>query len=213
MSAKRWARGSRPRLVGAAVLALLALVGVTMVPRAGTLLIVGREAPSADVTLVTYSVNSFARPSARLAALNAAADRYASGSGPHVLISTYRSEAEEFRSQSELAMRHLLRRGVDPSAIEPLPDVRSEYEEGQAVRGAAAGKGWGRLAALAPDFRSRRTEGTLRRALAGTGVTVLVVSVADPSLDLAHWWRSWPGVSTVAGEYLRLGYYAAAGRL
>jgi hypothetical protein len=197
-------------------MALVLSIGVLLVVglrSAGAFLVVSDRPAPADATVLTYGVNSFARPIARRVALGEAITRYNSGHGPRVLLSDFQDDDTDFRTRIALARQFLVRGGVPDDAIEILPPVTSEYEEGLALRRAVAGREWQRIVVYAADFRSRRTAGTLRNALAGTGIEIRVVAISDPQLRLDRWWATRDGILTVLNEYPRLIYYLLLGRL
>jgi hypothetical protein len=209
MSTWRRRRSRRGSALWLAVLALLFLVFV-VAPRAGTFLLVSDEAAPADATFLTYGVGI------RRAALDAAITRYQSGEGPYVLVGALNSrDAVHYiiPHASELARQYLVNGGIPEVAVEVLPSVSSEREEGQRLHDAVVNRGWRRVVAYGPDFRARRTHGVLKHALAGTGVEVRVVAIPDPEVRLEKWWETRPGLNVIYNEYPRLAYYFVRGWL
>lgn len=197
-----------------AVAALL----LALASQLGTLLVVSDAPASADATFLTYSVNSFASPAVRRAAIEEAAARYRRGDSLHVLIGSFRSREEHdygdpYESKDELTIGSLVKRGVSEEAIEVLPPATHEYEEALALREALSRHGWRRVVAYVIDLRTRRTMGTFKRAVASTGVELRVVALRDPDVRLDRWWESRRGIEAVSREYPRLIYYLLLGRL
>jgi hypothetical protein len=219
MRARRGSGRRRVRLAaGIAGAAMVMLAAFPVAARSvGTFLIASEPAAPADATLLTYSVNSFNRPTMRRAALAEAARRYRDGDSPHVLLGVFLSDDPEFNAltpeRTQIAIGHLTRGGVPRSAIEVLPAVTGEHEEALALGAAAAGRGWQRVVVFAPEVRSRRTQGAHKHVGKAIGLEVRVVALDDPDLPLDRWWHTGDGVAAVANEYPRLLYYFVRGRL
>gem|GEM_PF-1125875 len=199
-------------LLLAMALVLLFLIFVVG-PRIGSFLLVADEPAPADASFLTYGVNI------RRAALDAAMQRYRSGDGPRVLIGALKSrDAAHYivPHTSELARQYLVDGGIPPESIQVLASVDSELEEAQRLREALeapASQGWRRVVAYVPDFRARRSMGTLKRAVAQTSVELRVVAVRDPEVQLERWWETRPGINVIWNEYPRLSYYLIRGWL
>jgi hypothetical protein len=193
------------------VIGLAALFSVIAVaPSLGTFL-AGADAPApAPVTFLSYGV------SIRRGALDAGVARVQSGQTGRLVLGALNSrDAEHYLTphSSELAREYLVDRGVPPSVVEVLPSVASEWEEGLRLREAALRLGAASIEAYAPDFRARRTRGTLKRVFEGTGVAVWIVAVPDVEVRLDRWWETRPGINVIYNEYPRLAYYWLLGRL
>lgn len=189
----------------AVALAVAALAGA--VRYLGTFLVVSDAPVTADVALITYGVNSFARPTARAGALREVAARYGDGEVGTVVISELVAFAGAFSTRVDLSRATLAKAGIPDHSIEVLPAVESEREEALAFAAMLELHGWSRAVAYAPDFRSRRTRGALRRAAAN--VDIRVISVPDLTVDLNRWWLSADAAQAVLNEYPRLLYYVA----
>jgi len=192
------------------VLALVVTVACgSVLPRLGTFLAVSDSPGPADVVLVTYGINSFARPVARTDALHAAAARYTRGEVSAILLGELTNPEQGFSTRVELSQAVLVKAGVPERDIVVLPAVESEYGEAEALRAEVTQRGWKRVVAYAPDFRVRRTRGALRQATRTAGTDVRVISVSDPTVDLARWWQSADTAALVLNEYPRWLYYLA----
>ena len=211
-SRRRGQRLTWGSLLWAVALVLLFLIFVGG-PRLGTFLLVSDEPAPADAIFLTYGVNI------RRAALDAAIQRYRSGEGPRVLMGALKGrDAAHYivPPTSELARQYLVDGGVPPEAIQILASVDSELEEAQRLRealAAPASQGWQRVTAYVPDFRARRSMGTLKKAVAQTSVELGVVAVRDPEVQLERWWETRPGLNVIWNEYPRLAYYLIRGWL
>ena len=197
-------------LAGMVVLALVVIVACgSVLPRLGTFLSVMDSPGPADAVLVTYGVNSFARPVARTHALHAAAARYTRGEVSAILLGELTNSEIGFSTRIELSQAVLVKAGVPERDIVVLSAAEGEHGEAEALRAAVAQRGWTRIVAYAPDFRARRTRGALRQATRIAGADVRVISVSDPSVDLARWWQSGDTAALVLNEYPRWLYYLA----
>lgn len=173
----------------------------------GHFLAVTDQLAPADATLLTYSVNSFARPSVRLQVLANTSARFKSGDGPHILLSELSTRDGTFETRIALARERLIKAGVPSDAIEVLPHVSNERDEAAALRQVLTGRGWQRVVAYAPQVRARRTRAVLRQAGASAGVDVRLIALRDPDVPLDCWWCSWHAARAVLGEYPKLLYY------
>jgi hypothetical protein len=86
-------------------------------------------------------------------------------------------------------------------------------EEARQLAVLAGQHGWSRLLVLAVDYRSRRTEGTLAKALGGTGARATVVVLRELQWRPDAWWQTRQGIDHVWNEYPRLAYYRLRGNL
>ena len=103
----------------------------------------------------------------------------------------------------------LRREGVPDSAIVVLG---SPGGSASTADDAALLAGWVRLSrartviAVTTEYHTRRSRWHLRRALDGTGATLVVRGAADPHFDERSWWKSEGGLVTYANEYLRFAH-------
>lgn len=197
-------------MVATAVVALFVVAAAVVSPNLGTFLATADEPAPAPLTFLSYGV------SIRRGALDAGVARMRSGETRRLVLGALNSRDAEYYvtpHSSDLARDYLLDRGVDPNAVEILPSVTSEWEEGHRLRDAAIRLGTTSVEAYAPDFRARRTRGVLHRIFEGTGVAVRVVAVPDVEVRLERWWETRPGINVIYNEYPRLAYYWFLGRL
>lgn len=194
-----------------AVVVVVVAISVGIIfPRLGPFLDVSDDAIPSEVTLLTYGV------SIRRGALDAGVTRLQSGATNRLLLGALNSRDADFYvtpNSAELARDYLVRAGVTARLIETLPSVASEWEEGERLRDVVMRDGVTTVVVFAPDFRSRRTRGVLRRVLGGTGATVRVVSFPDVEVRLHRWWETRPGINVIYNEYPRLAWYWFQGRL
>ena len=176
----------------------------------GAFLAVADEPAPAPLTFLSYGV------SIRRGALDAGVARMRAGETRRLVLGALNSRDAEYYitpHSSELAREYLLEHGVRSDAVEILPSVASEWEEGERLRDAATRLGTTGIEAYAPDFRARRTRGVLHKIFEGTGVDVRVVAVPDVEVRLERWWETRPGINVIYNEYPRLVYYWLLGRL
>ncbi|MSQ42721.1 MAG: hypothetical protein EXR45_00720 [Chloroflexi bacterium] len=208
--ASRVRRGIPPHLVGAGFAAALLVALAFITPNLGAFLVSTDLPMPSQVTFLTYGV------SIRRGALDAAVARVRSGETRALVLGALNSRDAEYYvtpHSAELARRYLIDAGIGPELITTLPSVSSEWEEGEALRVAVVRERWTSIVAYAPDFRSRRSRGVLRRLLNGTGSDLRVVSVPDVEVRLDRWWETRPGINVIYNEYPRLAYYWLLGRL
>lgn len=202
--------GSFWRTIATVFVACLVIAAVLFAPMLGTFLAVADDPAPAPLTFLSYGV------SIRRGALDAGVARLRADTTGRLVLGALNSRDAEYYitpHSSELAREYLLERGVRPDAVEILPSVASEWEEGQRLREAAARLGVTSIEAYAPDFRARRTRGVLHKVFEGTGVAVRVVAVPDVEVRLERWWETRPGINVIYNEYPRLFYYWIVGRL
>ncbi|MEY4407503.1 MAG: hypothetical protein RL345_1969 [Chloroflexota bacterium] len=208
--ASRVRRGLPRRPVGTALAAAVLVVLAFIAPNLGAFLVSSDPPMPSQVTFLTYGV------SIRRGALDAAIARVRSGETKVLVLGALNSRDAEYYltpHSAELARTYLIDAGVTPESITTLPSVSSEWEEGEALRLAVIRERWTSVLAYAPDFRSRRSRGVLRRLLEGTGSDLRVVSVPDVEVRLDRWWETRPGINVIYNEYPRLVYYWLLGRL
>jgi hypothetical protein len=198
------------RTLASATAVLLVIAAGLMAPGLGTFLSTADEPAPSPLTFLSYGV------SIRRGALDAGVARIQSGETGRLVLGALNSRDAEYYitpHSSELARDYLIDRGVRPDAVEILPSVASEWEEGQRLRDAAMRIGTTGIEAYAPDFRARRTRGVLHKTFEGTGIMVRVVAVSDVEVRLERWWETRPGINVIYNEYPRLAYYWLLGRL
>ena len=142
---------------------------------------------------------------------------YVEGYAPVILLSPGRVEPGEvllkargirFPSEHELARDVLVQLGVPPAAIhEPARPVDNTAQEADLLRTRVQSLGWKRVIVVTSKFHTRRSAFAFRRALDGTGATVLVhASRFDPS-DPANWWRTRADFRFASTEWQKLILY------
>ncbi|HEX8148894.1 MAG TPA: YdcF family protein [Pyrinomonadaceae bacterium] len=146
----------------------------------------------------------------------AAARLYGEGRAPLVLLTDDGvlggwSEDEQRNPRFvELAAAELRRGGVPAESIAVL-DARptNTHEEADAVRAYAAGRGLRSLLVVTSSYHSRRALRTWRRVFGGSGVEVGLEPAEGARTPGAwSWWLSSAGWREVAGEYVKMVYYA-----
>jgi uncharacterized SAM-binding protein YcdF (DUF218 family) len=142
---------------------------------------------------------------------------YMEGYAPLILLSPGRVEPSEamlrarginFPSEHELAREVLLQLGVPPTAIQsPAPSVDNTAQEANLLRARVQAHGWKRVIVVTAKFHTRRSGFAFRRALEGTGATVVMrASRFDPA-DPANWWRRRSDFRFASSEWQKLILY------
>lgn len=175
-------------------------------------LVARAETGKADALVVLSGSAAYAERAA------AAASLYREGRAPVVLLTDDGglggwSQAERRNPPFvELAAAELRRGGVPAEAVRVL-DARptSTHDEAEAVRAYVEGRGLRSLLVVTSAYHSRRALWTWRRVFRGSGVEVgLEPAPAGRRTPAAwSWWLSPEGWREVAGEHVKLVYYAA----
>ena len=175
-------------------------------------LVARAETGKADALVVLSGSAAYAERAA------AAARLYRDGRAPLVLLTNDGvlggwSEAEQRNPRFvELAAAELRRGGVPEEAVRVL-DARptSTHDEAEAVRAYAEGRGLRSLLVVTSAYHSRRALWTWRRVFRGSGIVVGLEPAPAGRLTPAawSWWLSAEGWREVAGEHVKLVYYAA----
>ena len=142
---------------------------------------------------------------------------YMEGYAPLIVLSPGRVEPGEallksrgirFPSETALARDVLIQMGVPAAAIHaPERSVDNTAQEADLLRERIAASGWKRVIVVTSKFHTRRSGFAFRRALAGTGVTVLMrASRFDPA-DPANWWRTRADFRFAGTEWQKLVLY------
>lgn len=98
--------------------------------------------------------------------------------------------------------------GVPVGQTIPLPVVASTtYEEAMAVRQIVQAHSFGSLLIVTSSYHTRRVYWTFERVFRGTGVELLIASVAPRGYTMDAWWKSHVGRIQVLREYMGLAYY------
>lgn len=111
-------------------------------------------------------------------------------------------------SQAGRARMLAVAEGVPREAITLLA-TRSTWEDGAAVAALARARGAERLLLVTDWTHSRRAICTMRRHLAGSGVTVAYATPPPVGYTPESWWRSLDGLAAMRRELPALAYYWA----
>ena len=149
-----------------------------------------------------------------------AADLYAAGYAPRVLLTRSMAEGEayaaarargahlsdEFDSEGQV----LTQLGVPATAIVALARTHDNTgQEATTLREVALRQHWTRVIVVSSKYHLRRTRLACRRALAGTTVEIVMRgSRYDPS-DPDHWWRHRGDIRWLVSEVPKLVLYAS----
>lgn len=173
-------------------------------------LVVSAELERADALVVLAGSSAYVERTAR------AAELYKEGRAPVVVLtndgqlSGWSNESQTNPTFAERARAELIKAGVPPERIESLPRrVGSTHDEAVLLSEYARERSLRSLLVVTSGYHSRRALWTFRRAFEGSGVEV-GVSEVEPGLQTPSpgtWWFSPRGWRTVAGEYVKMGYY------
>lgn len=108
------------------------------------------------------------------------------------------------RSFAQLAADQAIAEGAPPAAVHLLR-TRSTWEDGAAIAQLAQQRHIEHLLIVTDWHHSRRALCSVRRRLAGSGITV--VYDAPPPGGPDRWWQSPGSRAAVASEVIKLGYY------
>ena len=111
-------------------------------------------------------------------------------------------------SEAALGARVAMLSGFDTTRISLVKHGTSTYEEAEGVRAHALAKGQDTIIVVTTDFHTRRVGQVFRKAMGGTGITVIVRAAKAVRYDTDRWWRSEEGLLMVNNEYMKLMYYA-----
>jgi uncharacterized SAM-binding protein YcdF (DUF218 family) len=172
-------------------------------------LVVRAEVGRADALVVLSGSAAYSQRAAEAATL------YKEGRAPLVLLTDDGvlggwSEAEQRNPRFvELAAAELTRGGVPAESVKVLgARPTSTYDEAEAVRAYAAGRGLRSLVVVTSAYHSRRALWTWRRVFRGGGVEVGLEPAEGARTPGAwSWWLSAGGWRQVGGEYAKMLYY------
>jgi len=143
-----------------------------------------------------------------------AADLYREGYAPIIVLSPGAQEPAEvaarvrgirFPATAEIIADVIAASGVPRSAvIIGTRSVDNTADEALMLKSLTANRGWRTVIVVTSKYHTRRAGYAMRRALAGSGVDVVLrASRYDPS-DPARWWRGRRDVRLVADEWQKL---------
>jgi uncharacterized SAM-binding protein YcdF (DUF218 family) len=141
-------------------------------------------------------------------------DLYREGWAPTIVMSPGRSEVAEaalrargvsLPSETETVADAMSRAGVPRQAIiVPRTSVDNTAAEAELLRKLATEHHWRTVIVVTSKYHSRRSGFAMRRALEGTGITIMIRATRyDPS-DPANWWRNRYDVRYVISEWQKL---------
>ena len=142
----------------------------------------------------------------------AAAENYKAGLARKILVAEVNlGKAEKLGllpSHSAINRGILIKLGVPEADIESFGGgLFSTFEEGVALREWAVRTHARSVIVPIEIFSSRRAHWMLTRALAGTGTTVQIQALDDPSYDRADWWKTHYGLISFQNELFKYIYY------
>jgi uncharacterized SAM-binding protein YcdF (DUF218 family) len=192
--------------------ALIAVAGVAVLAAVWAPLEGGRYLQHEDP--LRHADAIFVLAGSRLERALEATDLYGGGYAPAVVLSPGREEPAEivarargirFPREADVLRDALVSLGIPRDAIIiGSGSVDNTAGEGSMLRALTTERGWHSVIVVTSKYHSRRTGFAMRRALAGTGVSVIVrASRYDPA-DPARWWRQRRDVRFLMEEWPKL---------
>jgi uncharacterized SAM-binding protein YcdF (DUF218 family) len=192
------------------IILVLAIVWPCAAFVAAKALIVRSETSNADAIVVLAGSSTY------LERTQHAAQLFNEGRAPRIILTNdnIRSgwSVEEQRNPLfvERAAEELKRQHVPADKIEIVPrSVSSTHDEALRIREYTGARGWHSVLVVTSAYQARRALWTLRRAFAGTDISI-GLDVAAPGQQSprpATWWFHRLGWKLVAGEYVKIVYY------
>jgi uncharacterized SAM-binding protein YcdF (DUF218 family) len=192
------------------ILLVLAIAWPFVAFIAAKTLIVSSETANADAIVVLAGSSTYVERTRHAAQL------FSEGRAPRIILTNdnIRSgwSVEEQRNPLfvERAAEELKRQHVPADKIEIVPgSVSSTHDEAVRIRDYTRARGWHSILVVTSAYQARRALWTLRRALAGTGVSIGLDAAApgQQSPRPGTWWFHRLGWKLVAGEYVKIVYY------
>ncbi|MBK7383159.1 MAG: YdcF family protein [Flavobacteriales bacterium] len=111
-------------------------------------------------------------------------------------------------SEAALGERVAMISGFDSTRIQLLKRGTSTFEEAEAVHDRTLALHQDTIIVVTTEFHTRRVGQVFRKAMTGSGITVIVHAAHSMHYDADHWWHSEEGLLMVNNEYMKLMYYA-----
>jgi uncharacterized SAM-binding protein YcdF (DUF218 family) len=109
--------------------------------------------------------------------------------------------------EAELSINFLLANGIDSSAVIPLTQSTSTFEEANEVLNWAAAHGVDEVTVLSSRFHTRRVRKVFKKAFKESEIRVRVVGAPSLNYNENEWWKSEEGLIMVNNEYMKTLYY------
>ena len=146
-----------------------------------------------------------------------AADLYREGYAPTIVLSPGIVESAEFwlrargipfPTDAELARNAMVKMGIPSGAIvTPLENIDNTAAEGLLLRRLTREHHWTRVIIVTSKYHTRRAGFAFRRALDGTGLTIIVRASRYDDADPARWWHHRSDLRFVLLEWEKLVAY------
>jgi uncharacterized SAM-binding protein YcdF (DUF218 family) len=143
-----------------------------------------------------------------------AADLYRDGFAPVIALSPGRQEPADmaarargirFPRAAEILADALAASGIPRTAfVIAEGSVDNTADEAVMLRSLTKSRGWRTVIVVTSKFHTRRSGYAMRRALAGTGVDVMIRASRYDVADPARWWRARRDVRFVVEEWQKL---------
>jgi uncharacterized SAM-binding protein YcdF (DUF218 family) len=126
------------------------------------------------------------------------------GSPVHELLSEFGVDSCEAGLGASIALRS----GLPAERTLILRVGTSTKEEAEAIRAHATSIGADTVIVVSTEFHTQRVSRVMRKAMKGTGITVVVRAVRSQRYDADQWWASEEGMIMVSNECMKHLYYA-----
>lgn len=189
------------------VLALAFVVRAPLLTAAGNVLVERDDLQPSDVIVVLAGNSPYRAQHAEIL--------YQRGLAPHVIISNEPLSSHGVQTTwLELRQVGLVHLEIPDDAIVPIPEISdSTYEEALHSRDIMRTHGWRSAILVTDPFHQRRATMTFRQAFESAGLTVAASPADEGKYGVDNWWTDRGAIMRVAQEYIKLGYYAATGRV
>jgi len=189
------------------LVAVAFLVRVPLLTAAGNGLVERDELQPSDVIVVLAGNSPYRAQHAELL--------YQRGLAPHVIISNEPLSSHGVQTTwLELRQVGLVHLKIPDDAIVPIPEISdSTYEEALHSRDIMQSRAWHSAILVTDPFHQRRATLTFRQAFDGAGLSVAASPADEGKYGVDNWWTDRNAIMRVVQEYIKLGYYAATGRV
>lgn len=140
---------------------------------------------------------------------------YAQGLAPHVIISNEPISSHGVQTTwLGLKAAGLVKLSIPDEAIVPITEISDgTYGEALNSRSIMRAHGW-RTAILVTDpFHMRRATMTFRHVFEQDGLSVAASPADDSKYGVEGWWKDRLAIMRIVTEYVKFGYYLAAGQI
>jgi uncharacterized SAM-binding protein YcdF (DUF218 family) len=197
---------TRPLLVIAAIVALLAAFHPVLLGAMGEFLVAREALRPADAIVVLAGNSPYRSQHGALL--------YRAGWAPRVIISNelILSHGVEL-SWTQLREAGLVKLDIPDEAVVPLgPIATSTYHEALLSRDLMLSRGWRSAILVTDPFHMRRALMTFHGVWDAAGLTVIASPAENSKYSVSNWWRDSNKATRVIQEYVKFPYYLFGGQ-